>query len=271
METKEQLSSNGIPIPFEAARFVPMSDRSELLHNAHALHDEYARVGHVLLRGAIPFDVVDGLRARFFELMHEGSGAMLGHGLKGHPAHTLVREPIFEGFTQHPTFRVLAAVLLDGPVVLLKRSIIRHFVSGSRLASRAHADRDYFTPPRHHFVTFWVPLVDVPLAAGGLVVLEDSVNVDIENLRRTLDRTRDRLSDSRPISPHLEDVARASERRWLFSHYRAGDVVAFSPQVVHASLDCQEGSRLSADIRFAKATAQIDPRWMQPWSGDDGA
>jgi hypothetical protein len=66
-------------------------------------------------------------------------------------------------------------------------------------------------------------------------------------------------------------VSEELDRRWLWTDYRAGDVAIHSPHVVHASLDTTtETMRMSADVRFLRRGEPADPRWQQPWAGDDG-
>ncbi len=116
----------------------------------------------------------------------------------------------------------------------------------------------------------WVPLTDIPPATGGLIYLEDSDDVDTSELDR-LRSVSDRPEDERPISHDLTWVAQELGRRWLWADYRAGDIAIHSPQVVHASLDTTtDAMRLSADLRFLAAGEAPDPRWQQPWAGDDG-
>lgn len=44
-----------------------------------------------------------------------------------------------------------------------------------------------------------------------------------------------------------------------------------SAHIIHASLDVLGAEpRVSADVRFIPAGEPPDPRWLRPWSGDDG-
>ncbi len=81
----------------------------------------------------------------------------------------------------------------------------------------------------------------------------------------------DRPDDTRPIGHDLAWVPERLARRWLWTDYLAGDVTVHSPWLVHASLDnTTDAMRLSADVRFVLDGCPVDPRWTQPWSGDDG-
>jgi ectoine hydroxylase-related dioxygenase (phytanoyl-CoA dioxygenase family) len=66
-------------------------------------------------------------------------------------------------------------------------------------------------------------------------------------------------------------TARVLGGRWLWTDYRAGDVVLHSPHLVHASLDnTSDLMRLSADLRFRRTDGRPDDRWNSDWSADDG-
>jgi ectoine hydroxylase-related dioxygenase (phytanoyl-CoA dioxygenase family) len=119
-------------------------------------------------------------------------------------------------------------------------------------------------------VTAWITLGDCPVECGGLVYLEGSHRIPRAELDQLREHT-DRPNDRRPISNDLGMTARVLGGRWLWTDYRAGDVVLHSPHLVHASLDnTSELMRLSADVRFRRADGRPDDRWNSDWSADDG-
>jgi hypothetical protein len=114
-------------------------------------------------------------------------------------------------------------------------------------------------------------LGDCPLETGGLSYLEGSHSVPRREKDVLKDVRTDRPDDSRPLSHDLGWVADRLGGRWLYAGYRAGDVVIHSPHLVHATFGtATDVMRLSADIRFVPLTVEPDPRWLRPWSGDDG-
>jgi ectoine hydroxylase-related dioxygenase (phytanoyl-CoA dioxygenase family) len=131
-------------------------------------------------------------------------------------------------------------------------------------------DYDYMDQGSDQVVTAWIPLGDCPIECGGLVYLENSHHygkADLDPLREHTDRP----ADHRPISNDLALTARTLGGRWLWSDFRAGDVVLHSPHTVHASLDdVDDLMRLSADIRFRRVGERQDARWNGAWSADDG-
>jgi hypothetical protein len=282
-----ELSSNGLAIPFDDAHFAPMTDSTALVDDRSALRSRFARDGYVLLRSVLDRERVFDLRAGYFDrfdpgLLAHGTTAREGvfsgtmppglppHGVAGHPAHDIVRSEIFDRFTRDPALGAVASSLLDAPAQLLTRRILRHFHNACATASRAHVDFDYLDRGSHNLITAWIPLGDCPIACGGIIYLDNSHH----SRRAALDRLRtytDRSDDRRPVSNDLALTARALGGRWRWTDFEAGDVVLHSPHLVHATLDNRSAlMRLSADVRFVKAGAEIDPRWTSDWSADDG-
>jgi len=243
--------------------------------------------GYVYLRGVLDREDVLGLREIYFrqfprDYLQAGTtprdgiwsghpAGMGAHGVAGHPAHTLVRSKLFARFAANPRLERLARALLDEPEVMrLPRQIVRHFHRGPR-SSRAHTDYDYLDRGSDHLITMWLPIGDCPAPTGGLIYLENSHTVDREHVVVLKNLNTDRPGDSRPLSHDLNWTSQMLGGRWLYADYRAGDVAIHTPHIVHASLDnTTQVMRMSADIRFAPITVEPDPRWLQPWSGDDG-
>jgi ectoine hydroxylase-related dioxygenase (phytanoyl-CoA dioxygenase family) len=242
--------------------------------------------GYVLLRSVLDADAVRAVRRDYFALFDPsllapgtgpGDGVYSGsepagppYGTEGHPAHAFVRAPRFDEFTRTPELRGVAEALLDGPVELLPRRILRHFHRDSGAASRAHVDFDYMDHGTDDVVTAWIPLGDCPIECGGLVYLDGTHLVPREHLDGLRAHT-DRPDDPRPVSNDLALTAETLRRRWLWTDFRTGDVVLHSPHLLHASLDnASDVMRLSADVRFRRAGGRPDERWNAAWSADDG-
>ncbi|WP_370370484.1 phytanoyl-CoA dioxygenase family protein [Catenulispora sp. GP43] len=262
-----------------------MRDSTELLGRPRELRDRYQQDGYVLLRGILDPVEVMRIRGAYFSLFPEGylrpgtapaAGVYSGqtapampHGVAGHPAHTFVRSAEYARFAEAPRLAELAEVLLDGPVALLPRKVLRHFDRESKQASRAHVDRAY--PSGGDMVTAWITLGDCPIDRGGVIYLSDSQRLPAEagDLERSV---TDRPYDPRPISHDLAWTARTVGGRWLWTDFRVGDVALHCPDLIHASLDnTTDIARLSTDLRFQRAEEPVDPRWAVPWAADDGA
>ncbi|MFD4024086.1 phytanoyl-CoA dioxygenase family protein [Streptomyces sp. NPDC058576] len=284
------LHSNGVPIVFSPDLFGPLRASEGLLDDPQALCERLRTDGYLYLPGVLDRAEVLRLRGAYFSLFPDGyladgarpeAGVFSGcvpaglpeYGIAGHPAHTFVRSAAFQRFVDDPLLAGLAETLLGGSAWMLPRRILRHFHRGSGRASRAHVDLDYMnaTSRSPRVVTMWIPVGDCPPRTGSLVYLEGSHTLEPEEyapLRDTVDRPGDR----RPISHDLELTARHLGRRWLWADFAAGDLMVHVPQIVHASLDTTtDAMRLSADIRFVRFDDVPDPRWLAPWSADDGA
>jgi phytanoyl-CoA dioxygenase PhyH len=218
------------------------------------MRESFDKRGYILLRNALDRTAVLDLRAaylgRFPDNLFKTGTDSLGrrfsgnypldlppHGTPGHPAWAFVRGDRFRSFVAAERLQGLAEILLGGSAVRLRRTPLRHFLSGSKAASRAHIDYSYLDAGSAEIVTFWIPIGDSPLSAGGLIYLADSTTLDFDALRRGL--PTDREHDARPLTHDLRGLADRTGKRWLWTDFTAGDVVAHSPFMVHASVNAQ--------------------------------
>jgi len=282
-----QLSSNGIPLPATDRYMGYLAETMARSAAEGEAQTKFAQDGYLLMRDILDREQVLDIREAYLRMFGESlvkdgdfrrgefSGKMPEglppHGFPGHPAHAFVRSKLFLDFVDQPALHKLAEELLGGPVVRVRRTPLRHFMKGQKVASRAHIDNTYIASAKDDFVTLWVPLGDCPVEAGGLVYLENSHTDDsMASIKRETVPT-DRPNDPRPITHDLKWMSDVTGKRWLATNYRAGDVIAHSPVIVHASLDsASDLMRISTDVRFIRAGAPCDPRWQQDWSADDG-
>jgi hypothetical protein len=141
-----------------------------------------------------------------------------------------------------------------------------------------HCDIVYMGRGTRNIVTMWVPYGDIPLSVGGLLVLENSHQ--LEELHQTYGRldvdsicqTRQNqtafegFEASGAISNDFLVLQKRYGGRWLSADFRAGDALIFGMRTIHGSLD--NGSdqiRISSDSRYQLASEPIDERWV----GDD--
>jgi ectoine hydroxylase-related dioxygenase (phytanoyl-CoA dioxygenase family) len=282
-----QITSNGVPISFDAGHAAPLTESSDLLSEPVALRRRYAEDGYLFLRQVLDPDLVLDARAAYFSgfdpaYLAPGSSPRAGifsghrpeglgeHGTAGHPAHAFVRGETWRHLVEDPRLRAVASLVLDGDCTLLPRQIVRQFDRSQARASRAHVDHTYLDEGSGEVLTVWIPLGDCPLETGPLVYLEGSHRLAPAELA-SLRQVTDRPDDSRPLSHDLGWVSERTGRRWRWADFSAGDVAVHSPHIVHASLDVRSTAmRLSADIRFLRQGGTPDPRWLVPWAGDDG-
>lgn len=151
---------------------------------------------------------------------------------------------------------------------------------GPGLGTRPHCDVVYMgRGTRERLFTAWVPIGDVPVELGGLMLLEGS-HLQQERLRHYLERDVDTYCANRRHSQEIEsgkkslewdgslskDPASLREKlggRWLTTSFQAGDLVTFPMHMVHASLDNPtDRVRLSSDSRYQPASQPADERWV---------
>jgi ectoine hydroxylase-related dioxygenase (phytanoyl-CoA dioxygenase family) len=280
------LTSNGSPIPYTSQYFGALRETNPA--ESSDIRARYVEDGYVLLRDVIPAEKVWDLRAAYLDMFGpamckdgdarrgEFSGAMPdglpAHGISGHPAHDFVRGDMFRAFAGQAVFKDIAETIFHGQAEQIRRTPLRHFIPGRKGASRAHLDKTYIDGVSADLVTIWVPLGDCPVEAGALLYLDGShTDANLESRMREHDAPSDRLHDTRPITHDLKWLSDQTGRRWLTTHFKAGDIVIHSPSIIHASTDTQvDMMRVSTDIRFQRKGAASDPRWHADWSADDG-
>ena len=130
----------------------------------------------------------------------------------------------------------------------------------------------------HDLYTTWVPLGDVSLELGGLIVLEGShkkgdrlkpyLSRDVDDYCTNRDDAADYAAGKRwwdgTLSKNAVALQKSLGGRWLTApEFRMGDAVIFNMTLVHGSLDNQtDRFRLSTDTRYQLASQPIDERWV---------
>ena len=156
--------------------------------------------------------------------------------------------------TARPELLAAARALIDDDVLVHPRVICRLF---------ANYDAAFATPPHRDLAwnggsdrawTTWIPLIDVPVELGGLVVLPGSHRRTVP-LRGRDEREGYRLADDEP---------------WLRPAYRAGDAMLFHCRVIHGGGGNRlpDRLRLSAEVRFQPLADPVRADSLEPhWTG----
>jgi hypothetical protein len=165
---------------------------------------------------------------------------------------------------------------LGGPVRHFDYTWFRTKAKGA--GTPPHCDIVYMSRGTRNLFTSWVPIGDVPLELGGLILLENS-HRQSDRIRNYLERDVDVYCVNRPgadeiasgkkkhwdgrLATDAASLRKHLGRRWLTAEYRAGDVVIFGMEMVHAGLDNHTNRlRLSSDCRFQLAAEPVDGRWI---------
>lgn len=287
-----------------SAPFVPRAQRMDLdvrpesfgelkcsatiLDDPEALRERMGADGYLFIRGFFRREDVLAARRTVVErmagrgLLEPGTDPMEAVALKGATFKFLP-----ELGKDNPA---LDNILYSGEIMDFYRSLfgedVRHFdftwfrAIAPGMGTGPHCDVVYMgRGTRDRLFTAWVPIGDIPIEVGGLMILEDSYKQK-DRLRQYLDRDVDTYCTN---GRHADDIEAGRKNwewdgtlsknpvslreklggRWLTTSFRAGDLLTFSMQTVHASLDNPSDMvRLSSDSRYQPASEPADERWI---------
>lgn len=166
--------------------------------------------------------------------------------------------------------------LLGGPIRHYDFSWLRAVAPG--LGTSPHCDIVYMGRGTTNLCTAWIPMGDVPLHVGGLIILEGSnklydlrntygkldVDVFCENAPDARNQVEARgFHESGAIDTDPVALREKLGGRWLTAEYKMGDLLVFGMFTIHASLDNRSREiRFSSDSRYQLASDPVDERWV---------
>ncbi len=274
----------GQPVP--PSLLAPLNEIADWRSVQSELPERLARDGYVLLRNALDHDLVRQARREVLaQLAAVGEiadpvDAAVASGISRRAAmhcdlgafwRSVCEVPQIRQLTHGTRLAEISAAVLGKPTVPFDFLWLRTMLEGR--ATPLHFDHVYMNRGSANVVTSWVPLGDVPMEAGPLVVVEGSNRfADVIARYRGVDVDRDGLPGSFPG----DAVAFAQERgaRLLTSNFQVGDVILFDMFTLHGSCDNRMGGgrvRLSCDVRWQPADDARDDRWFgspPPGHGD---
>lgn len=282
IDPEMKLISNGHELENSPAKFGELRDANGLIDDEAALRERIAEDGYLLLRGALDRDVVMAAREELFgklaaigaidtsypllegiaaprDQRKEVDQAAFSRDLRSGPA---IRELVHRG-------RIIRFFerFLGGEVRALDYIWIRTVRVGG--ATGCHYDRVYMGRGTHNLYTAWIPIGDVPMTDGPLLVLENSHR--LTELQQTygsmdVDREEDRQKYGTGwLSPNPVEVQQRYGGRWLTTEFQAGDLLVFTMVTLHCSIVNQSPVnriRLSSDTRYQLASEPADERWI---------
>jgi hypothetical protein len=284
------LSSLGHELDLSPGCFGWFRDSRALLAEPPALRERFAEDGYVFLVGVLDRDLVDRARARMREQLHElgllEPGAPIMDGIARKPWQPQSVHKLIDG--NEPLRQLLYSGRMLEIHGVLFDAAIRHFdftwirAIGPGRGTAPHADTVDMGRGTPRLVTAWTPLMEIPLHVGGLMVMPGSHR--LQRLRKYFAYDVDSYCENQPpreakdvhnwIGPLgdgklSENPALLQQRLglpWLTAErYRPGDLLIFSLQTLHASLDnTSDRVRLSTDSRYQPADEPADPRWVGP-------
>jgi hypothetical protein len=257
------------------------------------LRARLARDGYLLLRGALPRRAVHAARAAILAALFEelpdafAPGAPPGDGAAAPGAAALgllgrqhiAALPAVAAVLESPQLFALAGGLLGAspadiitPVYKWARAVAPGEFTG------VHADAVFLAAPPDAMLTVWVPLGDVAVENGALLVAAGSHRLPaFAPLREAYLPRRAGADGTRSgwLASSGADVAArlppgAPPPDWRMADFRAGDVCVLRMDVLHLSARNVSGTlRTSADTRWQAASLARDPR-LRFWRGADG-
>ncbi len=262
------------PIPPEFLG--PLVDSTACLSDAAWLRRSFSENGYVLLREVLDRAEVLSARTEVFErLAHVGEiqppaadGIATGASRRelagdlGAFWKSVSEGPALRHVTHGRRLGELVSLLFDAPARPHDYLFLRPTPVGN--GTDLHYDHPYFAGGASQIVTCWVPLGEIPVCDGPLVVVEGSHRLigPIQSARLT--------GDPRAFAA-AQDAAYqsiAQRARLLTAHFQPGDLIVFSGFTMHGSLDNHSPAgrvRLSVDVRYQPATDPADdPRFFGP-------
>ncbi len=278
-----RLTSNGVALRTGQDALGELASLDAASATPELLRARMADEGYFLARGLLAAEPVASARhAVLQELRRRGTLAPDAPAEEARPNGRLAGKRVMPELGALPEVRALLreaplvdtfARLLGGTPRMLDHVWLRMVPPGH--STTPHCDIVYMGRGTHRLCTAWIALADVPRTSGALMLLERSHL--IESLRErywNLDVDRDRLwgrirfrhwkvvSEGK-YSHNPHGVQREFGRRWLTTDFRAGDVLVFSPFVMHASLDnVSDRVRVTVDARWQLAAEPADERWI---------
>ncbi len=282
------LTSCGVSLDTADGRLRPLRSSSDAADDPDELRRRMESDGYLYLPSYLDRDQVLAARAevaaRLADAGHLAPGtapaeaiANLATNVKFAPELAKQNQPLetllYEG-------RMIAFFerFLGGPVRHFDYTWLRAVSPGRGTAP--HGDAVFMNRGTPRLYTAWVPLGDVDYTLGGLMVLGKSHR--LEELKQAyLSKDVDAFCENEADAAlfrtgekwwngALSEDPAALQRQlglpWLTTEFRAGDLLTFSIQTIHCSLDNHSDRiRLSSDSRYQLASDPIDERWI----GDD--
>lgn len=257
-----------------------LQDSASIASDPSALRSRMDEEGYLYLRDFFPREVILEARMSLLSSLQKGdifednqplADGILKRGLNPKFNETAWKnQPAVERVVFGPEVRSFYTGLLGGA--------IRHFdyiwlrTMGCGHGTAPHCDIVYMGRGTHRLYTAWIPYGDVPLEVGGLMILEKS-HLQAARIRRYLESDVDTYCSNVPgrhgwkhngqLSNNPRSLREKLGGRWLTTEFRAGDLLTFRMDTVHASIDnTTQRIRLSTDTRYQRSDEPVDERWV---------
>jgi len=266
----------GRPVP--EALIGELPDSAALLDQPDALRERMAADGFLYLKGVLDKALVAAARAEVFQRLvavdevAEPASEAIATGTSRRDELIEDRGVFWKSVSEGPKLRSLshgAAMnqimrrVVGDPVRPQDYLFLRTGAPGR--ATGLHFDYPFFTRAHDQVYTVWLPIGDVPVTDGPLVVVEGSHHFrDLIDPMIGFDVA---LDNTRKATLAQDAVSLAQQRgtRLLTRDFEAGDVVVFGMYTLHGSLENHSPVnrvRLSCDVRWQPLALPLDTRYF---------
>lgn len=276
----------GQPVP--SSLIHEMVDSASLLDNPTALRARLAEDGYLYLKGVVDRDTVMAARKEVFQRL-VAVGEIKEPAVDGIATGDSKRkelEPDLGAFWRSVSegkklraasngrdMQRIMSLVFGEPARNQDYIFLRAGALGR--ATGLHFDYPFFTRAHDKVNTVWMPIGDVPVEDGPVVVVEGSHKYrDLIDPMIGFDISTDN-SRKADFGADAISFARARGTRLLTRNFEAGDIALFGMYTAHGSLDNHSPIgrvRLSCDLRWQPASLPLDDRYFgDPPKGTTGA
>ena len=266
----------GQEVPADLVGELP--DSAALLERPQALRERMVADGFVYLKGVLDRALVTAARQEVFERLvavgevAEPASAGIATGTSRRDELIADRGQFWQSVSEGPRLRDLShgdamrrimATLLGAPARPQDYIFLRAGAPGR--ATGLHFDYPFFTRAHDQVYTVWLPIGDVLVCDGPLVMVEGSHHFrDLIDPMIGFDVARDTTRKA-TLAQDALTLARERGTRLLTRNFEAGDVVIFGMYILHGSLENHSPIRrvrLSCDVRWQPADLPLDERYF---------
>ncbi|AJQ97781.1 phytanoyl-CoA dioxygenase family protein [Gynuella sunshinyii] len=227
--------------------FPGLIEREKVLKARREILLKYATIGEI---DSINHDVMDSILQK---------KSFIGNVNLVAFTESIRRGAAYEDLTEDIRIMNVYEKLLGGPVRTFEFKWPRFVRPGE--GTGIHSDNIYVTGGTQNVWTTWIPIGDVALEEGPIVLLEKSHKSPKLTTYWGKDADKDKVGW---LSENPTGVQKSIGGRWLTGNFKAGDILCFDVRLVHASLDNRSSvnrCRLTSDTRYQLQSDPLDERW----------
>ena len=266
----------GLEVPDDLIGELP--DSTDLMNQPVALRERLAADGFLYLKDVLDTSLVAAARSEVFERLIEvgeilpPAAAAIASGTSRRDTLITDRGAFWQSVSEGPHLRALShgsamqrlmAMVIGAPARPQDYMFLRAGARGR--ATGLHFDYPFFTRAHDQVFTVWLPIGDVPVSDGPLVVVEGSNRYrDLIDPMIGFDVARDTTRKA-TLAQDAVSLARERGARLLTSNFSAGDIAVFGMYTLHGSLENHSPInrvRLSCDVRWQPSALPLDERYF---------